>query len=143
MEPSAVPTETTEEVAPTCHTCAEAASDACVKCGAPLCTAHRYHDEGSTVYFCRSCADAAVGVCDVCDALYARACEVCGQKVCEVHQVRVVHRWGWGGLPGQGGVTDWFPMTATYCAEHGKGRTDAPRPSERSMKGYDASSPEW
>jgi hypothetical protein len=126
-----------------CHACGQPAGEACIRCGAPLCAAHAYREAEGEPAFCRACADELVGVCDVCDALYARPCEECGRKVCAAHRVRVVKRWGWGGAPGQGGLTDWFPMRATYCAEHGAGREDAPRPQARKMKGYDGSSPEW
>lgn len=145
-EASADPTEDELALTPPeriCQACNEAAVNACRRCGAQMCPAHSYHDEGSELYFCRACADEIVGLCAICDALYARPCRECGRKVCADHQVQVIQRWGWGGAPGQGGVTDWFPVMAIYCPEHGKGHSNAPRPKARSMKGYDASSPEW
>lgn len=126
-----------------CVVCAETAVHTCRRCKADLCQAHSYCEEGGTLYYCRACADDIVGVCDVCDALHARPCRECGMKVCEAHQKRVIERWGWGGVPGQGGVTAWFPILRTYCQEHGQNRIDVPRPALRTFTGYDGSSPEW
>jgi hypothetical protein len=108
-----------------------------------LCETHSYREEGGTRDYCRTCADAIVGVCDVCDVLHAKPCRECGLKVCQDHQKRVIERWGWGGLPGQGSVTSWFPVIRTYCQEHGKNRFDVPQPGQKSMAGYDGSSLEW
>lgn len=126
-----------------CTVCGEPAVRACERCAAALCADHSYHEAGGALFYCRSCADAIVGVCDVCDALHARPCRECGLKVCEAHQKRVIERWGWGGAPGQGGVLSWFPVIRTYCQEHGRNRVDVPKPSLRTFTGYDGSSPEW
>lgn len=119
------------EIEFTCHRCLKA-----------LCAQCTYREEGGTLTYCRDCANILVGVCDVCDALHAKACRECGMMVCELHQKRVVERWGWGGRSGQGGVLEWFPMIRTYCQEHGKNRSDQPKPEQR-FTGLDGSSPEW
>jgi len=126
-----------------CTTCDEPGVNECRRCKTSLCMTHSYHEEGSTLYYCRACADDLVGVCEVCEALHTRACRECGMKVCEAHQKRIIERWGWGGAPGQGGVTSWFPVLRTYCQEHSRGRLDVPKPELSTFKGFDASSPEW
>jgi hypothetical protein len=142
IESMPVETEAGPEVS-LCTTCAEPAANACRRCRTSICEVHSYHEKSSILYYCRACADALVGVCDVCEALHARPCRECGMKVCQEHQKRVIERWGWGGAPGQGGVTSWFPVMRTYCQEHGHGRVDVPKPTLSIFKGYDASSPEW
>jgi hypothetical protein len=100
-------------------------------------------EENGRLDYCRTCADALVGVCAVCEALPAKPCRECGMKVCQAHQKRVIERWGWGGLPGQGSVLDWFPMIRTYCQEHGRHRFDLPKPIQKALLGYGGTSPEW
>lgn len=126
-----------------CIICETTATLACHRCEMPLCEIHSYREEGGTLPYCRTCADELVGVCGVCEALHARPCRECDLKVCADHQKRVIERWGWGGAPGQGGVTDWFPVLRTYCREHGQHRLDVPKPLLRTFQGYDGSSPEW
>lgn len=126
-----------------CSSCGELATHTCQRCKVNLCEAHSYHEDGSMLHYCRACADRIVGVCDVCDALHARPCRECGKKVCDDHRKQVIERWGWGGVPGQGGFTDWFPVIRTYCQEHGRNRVDIPKPALRRFTGYDGSSPEW
>lgn len=126
-----------------CITCDKPAINNCHRCRTSICDIHSYHEKSSILYYCRACADALVGVCDVCEALHARPCRECGMKVCQEHQKRIVARWGWGGAPGQGGVTSWFPVMRTYCQEHSRGQVDVPKPALGTFKGYDASSPEW
>lgn len=133
---------TGDEVA-RCLVCQAVAGRVCYQCGAALCDTHSYREKDGTLDYCRACADQIVGVCDVCEALHARPCRQCGMKVCEDHQKRVIERWGWGGAPGQGGFTSWFPVLRTYCQEHGQNRFDVPKPTLTSLKGYDGSSPEW
>jgi hypothetical protein len=142
-QPETAPAASESETPVQCAACEAPAVLVCYRCKADLCQAHSYREENGTRDYCRACADALVGVCDVCDALYAKACRECGMKVCQDHQKRVVERWGWGGLPGQGGVTSWFPMIRTYCQEHGQNRFDVPKPDLKSMAGYDGSSLEW
>lgn len=137
------PSEVIEEKALFCTVCQEGTTITCVRCQSPLCLAHSYREEGGSRSHCRACADEIVGVCDICDALHARACHECGQKVCQDHAKRVVERWGWGGLAGQGGVTNWFPILRTYCQEHGRQHFSLPKPSLKTFRGYDGSSPEW
>lgn len=131
-----------EEIA-VCMVCEETALNICRRCKGNLCETHSYIEEGGTFYYCRGCADEIVGVCAVCDALRARPCRECGMKVCEAHHKRVIERWGWGGAPGQGGFTSWFPVLYTYCQEHGQNRFDIAKPTAKVFKGYDGSSPEW
>ena len=126
-----------------CATCGIEAGRTCHRCATNLCDAHTYREENGTLDYCRACADALVGVCAVCDALHTKPCRECGMKVCEAHQKRVIERWGWGGMPGQGSVLDWFPMIRTYCQEHGRQRFDLPKPVQRALSGHDGSSPEW
>jgi len=114
----------------------------CHRCQIKLCAQCAYHEENGKLFFCRECANILVGVCEVCDAVHARPCRECGKMVCELHQKRIVERWGWGGRPGQGGVLEWFPVMSTYCEEHGQNRNHHPKP-ERRFTGLDGSSPEW
>lgn len=143
LQPEATQATPETEAVAHCAICEAPAGRVCYRCQANLCESHSYREEGGTRDYCRACADAIVGVCDVCDVLYAKPCRECGVKVCQDHQKRVVERWGWGGLPGQGGVTSWFPVIRTYCQEHGKNRFDVPKPDLKSMAGYDGSSLEW
>lgn len=136
-------TLTVDEEVMHCAACEEVASQSCHRCETALCETHSYHEEGGSLYYCRACADDIVGVCHVCDAIHARPCRECGNKVCEAHAKAVIERWGWGGAPGQGGFTSWFPMIRTYCQEHGRQRFSLPKPQLRTFKGYDGSSPEW
>lgn len=126
-----------------CAACDAVAEHECVSCQIPLCDACSYHEEGGTKFYCRACADEIVGVCDECDALYAKPCRTCGKKVCDACRKSVIERWGWGGVGGQGGFTTWFPVVRTYCQEHGQHQLDAVKPTRRTFKGYDGSSPEW
>lgn len=126
-----------------CLVCQETAIFTCRSCKAPMCQTHSYYEEGGTHYYCRTCADRVVGICEVCEALHTRPCRECGQKVCQDHQKRVVQRWGWGGEPGQGGFTRWFPIFHTYCHKHGQNRIDVAKPTAQTLVGYDGSSPEW
>ena len=143
-QPEVMPdTPDLESKAVYCVICEAPALHGCHRCESALCDNHTYREPEGTLDYCRACADQIVGVCDVCDALHARPCRECGLKVCEAHRKQVIERWGWGGAPGQGGVTSWFPMLRTYCQEHGKNRADVPKPTLRSLKGYDGSSPEW
>jgi hypothetical protein len=132
-----------EAVVAICTVCEAVATTACTRCQTALCETHYYQEEGGTLAYCRACADDIVGVCGICDALHARPCRECGLKVCTDHHKRVIERWGWGGAPGQGGVVSWFPMIRTYCQEHGQNRFDLPKPIQRTLTGYDGSSPEW
>jgi hypothetical protein len=138
----------TEDVAETdfaslCQCGQQEAIYSCTRCQAALCDTCSYHEENGTSYYCRDCANEIVGVCDVCNAIHAQPCHDCRKMVCEQHQKRVIERWGWGGAPGQGGFTSWFPIVRTYCQEHGKHRFDIPKPELKALKGYDGSSPEW
>ncbi|MDX1523463.1 MAG: hypothetical protein R3264_17690 [Anaerolineae bacterium] len=142
-EPAIAPPDAAEAEVELCSQCEAVAAQSCRQCNIHLCDACSYHEAGGTKYYCRACADALVGVCDVCEALHARPCRTCGLKVCEAHQKRVTVRWGWGGVSGQGGVVDWFPILHTYCQEHGQNRLDIPRPLLKTFNGYDGSSPEW
>ena len=126
-----------------CSVCDVPATVTCQHCSTALCETHTYRETGGRLSYCRRCADEIVGVCAICDALHTRSCRECGLHVCEAHQKRVIERWGWGGAPGQGGVTNWFPVLRTYCQEHGRHRLDVPKPSTRTFTGYDGSSPEW
>ena len=141
--PDETPQPASEIEAIPCAVCAAPAEYICYRCKTDLCAAHTYREEEGTLDYCRACADALVGVCDVCDALHAKPCRECGMKVCQEHRKQVIERWGWGGLPGQGGVTSWFPMIRTYCQDHGQNRFDVAKPTLKSMTGYDGSSPEW
>ncbi len=126
-----------------CHCGQQEAAFSCTRCQTGLCEVCSYHEENGTTYYCRECANDIVGVCDVCDAIHAYPCHTCQKMVCEQHQKQVIERWGWGGAPGQGGFTNWFPIKRTYCEEHGKNRLDTPKPKLKALKGYDGTSPEW
>jgi len=89
------------------------AEHTCFSCKEPLCESHSYREENGS------------------------------KKVCDDCSKKVISRWGWGGSPGQGGVTSWFPFIHTYCQEHGQNRFDLPKPAKRNFIGYDGSSPEW
>ena len=119
------------------------AEHTCFSCKEPLCENHSYREENGRLNFCYACADKAVGICAECGVLHARSCRECSKKVCDECSKKIIARWGWGGSPGQGGVTNWFPFIHTYCQEHGQNRFDLPRPAKRSFMGYDGSSPEW
>ena len=140
VDPLPVEAEATVSLCSQCNTPAIAT---CKQCGTDLCETHTYRESNGRLNYCRNCADDIVGVCAICDALHTRNCRECGLHVCEDHQKRVIERWGWGGAPGQGGVTNWFPVLRTYCQEHGQHRVDLPKPSKRTFTGYDGSSPEW
>lgn len=119
------------------------AEHTCLGCKTALCAAHVYREENGTLTFCHACADEKVGICADCGVLHARPCRECSKKVCDDCAKKVIERWGWGGDPGQGGVTSWFPFVRTYCQEHGDGRVDRARPAQKNFMGYDGSSPEW